>query len=71
MVVTDLNMPVMSGLDFIEAARAEPAGQGVPIFLLTTEMAPELQTRARAVQRDRLDPQAARRRAAARAHRAK
>lgn len=49
MVVTDLNMPKMSGLDFIEAARAEPAGQGVPILLLTTEIAPELVERARAV----------------------
>lgn len=49
MVVTDLNMPDMSGLDFIEAARAEPAGQGVPILLLTTETAVELHTRAKAV----------------------
>lgn len=49
MVVTDLNMPVMTGLDFIEAARAETAGQGVPILLLTTETAPELGARARAV----------------------
>jgi two-component system chemotaxis response regulator CheY len=49
MVVTDLNMPVMTGLDFIEAARAGPAGQGVPIILLTTETAPELHARARAV----------------------
>jgi two-component system, chemotaxis family, chemotaxis protein CheY len=49
MVVTDLNMPVMSGLEFIEAARAEPAGQGVPIVLLTTETAPELAVRAKAV----------------------
>lgn len=49
LVVTDLNMPVMSGLDFIEAIRAEPAGQGLPIVLLTTEIAPELIERARAV----------------------
>lgn len=49
MVVTDLNMPVMTGLDFIEAARELPEGQGIPIFLLTTETAPELHARARAV----------------------
>jgi len=48
-VVTDLNMPLMTGLDFIAAARSEPAGQGVPIFLLTSETAPDLQARARAV----------------------
>ena len=49
MVVTDLNMPVMSGLDFIEAARDVPEGQGVPILLLTSETASALHERARAV----------------------
>ena len=49
LVVTDLNMPVMSGLDFIEAARAAPEGQGVPILLLTSETASVLHDRARAV----------------------
>lgn len=49
MAVTDLNMPEMSGLDFIEAARAEPAGQGVPILLLTTETAVELHARAKRI----------------------
>lgn len=48
-VVTDLNMPEMSGLDFIEAARAEAAGQGVPILLLTTETAVELHARAKRI----------------------
>ena len=49
LVVTDLNMPVMSGLDFIEAARAAPEGQGVPILLLTSETAAALHDRARRV----------------------
>jgi two-component system chemotaxis response regulator CheY len=49
MVVTDLNMPVMSGLDFIEAARQVPEGMGVPIVLLTSETAEALHARARAV----------------------
>jgi two-component system chemotaxis response regulator CheY len=48
-VVTDLNMPEMSGLELIEAARGEAAGQGVPMLLLTSETAPELKARARAV----------------------
>ena len=30
-VITDLNMPVMDGLDFIEAARQEEAGRDVPV----------------------------------------
>ena len=49
LVITDLNMPVMNGLEFIAAARAEDAGRGLPLLLLTTEIADELKLRARAV----------------------
>ena len=48
-VITDLNMPNMNGLEFIEAARKEPAGSALPILLLTTETAPALKERAREV----------------------
>ncbi len=48
-VITDLNMPVMDGLDFIAAARTEPEGRAVPMLLLTTETAQALKDRARAV----------------------
>ncbi len=48
-VITDLNMPRMNGLDFIEAARKEPAGQALPMLLLTTETAQGLKDRAREV----------------------
>jgi two-component system, chemotaxis family, chemotaxis protein CheY len=48
-VITDLTMPVMDGLDFIEAARREPEGQGLPMLLLTTETADRLKSRAREV----------------------
>lgn len=48
-VITDLNMPVMDGLEFIEAARADAAGRDVPLLLLTTETATELKVRARQV----------------------
>lgn len=48
-VITDLNMPVMDGLDFIEAARADEAGRDVPLLLLTTETARDLKERARKV----------------------
>ena len=37
MVVTDLNMPVMNGLEFIRELRKLPAYKGVPIIFLTTE----------------------------------
>ncbi len=49
MVITDLNMPKMNGLEFIEAARKEPAGQSLPMLLLTTETAQELKDRAKQV----------------------
>lgn len=49
MVITDLNMPRMNGLDFIEAARREPEGKALPMLLLTTETAQALKDRARAV----------------------
>jgi two-component system, chemotaxis family, chemotaxis protein CheY len=37
MVVTDLNMPNLDGLEFIRALRSMPAFQFVPIIMLTTE----------------------------------
>ncbi|MEM7615906.1 MAG: response regulator [Pseudomonadota bacterium] len=49
MVITDLNMPRMNGLDFIEAARREPEGKALPMLLLTTETAQALKDRAKAV----------------------
>ena len=36
-MITDLNMPVMNGLQMIRALRALPQGVGVPIVFLTTE----------------------------------
>ena len=40
LIITDLNMPVMNGFDFIRAARRTPRGAGVPILMLTTESDP-------------------------------
>lgn len=42
LVITDLNMPVMNGIEFIKNARAQAEGKGVPIVMLTTETKPEL-----------------------------
>jgi two-component system chemotaxis response regulator CheY len=36
-VITDLNMPVMNGIEFIRKYRQHPSSKGVPIILLTTE----------------------------------
>jgi two-component system, chemotaxis family, chemotaxis protein CheY len=47
LVLTDLNMPRMNGLDFLVNARKEPNGTGVPIVLLTTESKPEMKARGK------------------------
>ena len=46
-VITDLNMPVMNGLEFLRKFRQHPAGKGVPVILLTTESDEELKRQAR------------------------
>ena len=47
MVVTDLNMPNMNGLDFIRALRKLPAYKGIPIVFLTTENAEGVKSQAK------------------------
>ncbi|KRD96227.1 two-component system response regulator [Bosea sp. Root381] len=37
LVITDLNMPVMNGMQMIKALRGLPSFMGVPIVFLTTE----------------------------------
>ena len=46
-VITDLNMPVMNGLEFLRKFRQHPAGKGVPVILLTTESDEDLKRQAR------------------------
>ena len=40
-IITDWNMPVMSGLEFARAVRATPTGQTVPMLMVTTRGARE------------------------------
>jgi len=37
LVITDLNMPVMDGIEFIRSLRAKPNGRYTPVLMLTTE----------------------------------
>lgn len=46
-VITDLNMPVMNGIEFIRKYRAHPASFGVPIIFLTTESDDDLKRQAK------------------------
>ena len=48
MVVTDLNMPNMNGLDLILALRAKPEFKFTPIVFLTTESQSEKKQAAKA-----------------------
>lgn len=40
-IITDWNMPNMSGVDFARAVRARPEGHAVPIMMVTTRGARE------------------------------
>jgi two-component system, chemotaxis family, chemotaxis protein CheY len=47
MVITDLNMPVMNGMDLIQELRKLPAYQTTPIVFLTTQTDHALKQKAR------------------------
>lgn len=47
-VLTDLNMPGMNGIEFIEKYRTHAGSKGVPIVFLTTESDDALKQRAKA-----------------------
>ncbi len=47
-IISDINMPRLDGLGFIEAVRKIDRHRATPILVLTTESAPELKARARA-----------------------
>ncbi len=47
MIVVDVNMPVMSGLEMLEALRTHPAKDKIPAFVLTTESSKEMVARGK------------------------
>lgn len=48
LIITDLNMPVMDGFDFIRRARHTPSARLTPILMLTTESSPEKKSQGKA-----------------------
>ena len=49
LVVCDVNMPNMNGIELLEKIRSDGGYDGLPILMLTTEGQPELLARARAL----------------------
>ena len=47
LVITDINMPVMDGMELIQKARALPSYRFKPILALTTETSADRKTDAR------------------------
>ena len=47
-VITDINMPVMDGIEFIKNVRASGTYQSLPILILTTETSQEKRDQGRA-----------------------
>lgn len=41
LIISDLNMPTMDGLEFIGTVRQDPLYHDIPIIMLTTENSPE------------------------------
>ncbi len=46
-ILTDLNMPVLNGIEFIRKYRQHPSSKGIPIILLTTESDEDLKRQAK------------------------
>jgi two-component system, chemotaxis family, chemotaxis protein CheY len=47
MVIADVNMPTMNGLEMLEKLKADPKNSKLIVFMLTTEGQPELIERAK------------------------
>ncbi len=46
-VITDINMPIMDGIEFIKNVRASGTNQSLPILILTTETSQEKRSEGR------------------------
>lgn len=49
LIITDLNMPIMNGFEFLKGLREVPATKRTPTLMLTTETKPELKQQGKAL----------------------
>ena len=49
LIITDLNMPVMNGFEFLQGLRGVEATKRTPTLMLTTETKPELKQQGKAL----------------------
>ena len=49
MIISDLNMPYMDGIEFVKSVRSDPVRAELPILMVTTEADPEERERALSV----------------------
>ncbi len=49
LIITDMNMPEMNGLEFLAELRKEEAGKKIPVLMLTTETKDELKQQGKAL----------------------
>lgn len=48
LIITDINMPVMDGITFIERLREKKEQAAVPVLILTTESSDDMKAKGRA-----------------------
>jgi two-component system chemotaxis response regulator CheY len=48
-ILSDINMPIMTGMEFLRKFRETAAGKGVPVVLLTTESSEDMKRQAREI----------------------
>ncbi len=49
LIITDMNMPVMNGFEFLQELRKIPSTARVPVLMLTTETRDELKQQGKAL----------------------
>jgi two-component system chemotaxis response regulator CheY len=48
LIISDVNMPVMNGIEFLKAVKQHPTSRFTPVIMLTTEAGDDLKQQGRA-----------------------